>query len=341
MLFGVIVTYGRREAFFLKSLRSAFSSGIDKAVVVDNGSHWNVQAGIGDEYASKVDVVRLKQNLGSAPGFKAGIARAMELGAQYIILLDDDLLGTRESLAHMRECLERAARQYGLDKSMVVGYRDTHMRGLLRAIAENRPTMATPHLLRFGVSRLPSNLWSLVVQAPPSEKGGSTIRTGHPGGLHRVDFAPYGGLLFHRSVADTIGLPDQDFVLYWDDIDWTYRLKKHGGAVFVDADAPLEEMEVSQFFRRRYGSRLHSLLLRESGPRDSSIFYEVRNTIYFACHSAGTDVRWPRLRSRLLLAATLVLSMILRRKQRFLTIREAIDDGIAGRLGFRPDHPLD
>ena len=56
---------------------------------------------------------------------------------------------------------------------------------------------------------------------------------------------PYGGLFFHRSIIDIIGLPDTNYFLYGDDFDFSYRITKKGGKIFLVTQSVIEDLEKS------------------------------------------------------------------------------------------------
>jgi len=105
----VIVTYNRREL-----LREALDAVMaqtrrpDLVVVVDNAS----DDGTGEllaERAGEVDLVALTHNTGGAGGFAAGIARALQRGADWVWLLDDDTVPTPTALAELAAVADPAA----------------------------------------------------------------------------------------------------------------------------------------------------------------------------------------------------------------------------------------
>ncbi len=54
--------------------------------------------------------------------------------------------------------------------------------------------------------------------------------------LRQID-VPYGAcLLIRRSVIAGVGLMDERFFLYYDEMDWCYRIKKKGGRIFFVPD---------------------------------------------------------------------------------------------------------
>ena len=340
MLYCVIVTYGRRKSLLYGTLQAALASGIDRAVVVDNGSHWPVADDVAADFGERVDVVRLGINRGSAPGFKTGIARAMHLGADYVLILDDDLAVGRSTIQHLQQSLLALADNFGLSRCAVCCYRKSAMERMIRVEGHRLARAAAPNILRFSVARIFKSIFLSILRRLSRRRDGESSQDRLIGTIP-VAFAPYGGVFVHRSAVESIGLPDERFVLYWDDIEWTYRITDRGGSIVIDCDAPLDELEISHPFRKWHASRFHSLLLREAGPADYRIYYEVRNAIYFACRPARHDVPWFNLRLVAFKVGVEISGLIFRRTRRARVIRTAVADGRNGRLGYNTNFPLE
>lgn len=60
-------------------------------------------------------------------------------------------------------------------------------------------------------------------------------------GYRSVPVAMYGGLFFHSSLLECIGYPDPDYFMYCDDFEWTYRITKRGGKIFLVDKARISE----------------------------------------------------------------------------------------------------
>lgn len=86
----VVVTHDRRD-LLSRSLAAidAQTRPADAVVVVDNASSDGTPELLRERFPA-VDVLRLPRNTGGAGGFTAGIARALELGATALWLMDDD-----------------------------------------------------------------------------------------------------------------------------------------------------------------------------------------------------------------------------------------------------------
>lgn len=87
----VTVTYGDRRHLLEPVLRAALAQEVGKIIVVNNGTSWNVDA-LANAMGSKVIVLNMDGNVGSAGGYSEGIALAMETECKAIWLLDDDNL---------------------------------------------------------------------------------------------------------------------------------------------------------------------------------------------------------------------------------------------------------
>lgn len=94
MLVAVIVTFNRKE-LLIENLKMTLKQTItiDKIVIVDNCSTDGTYDYLDEKgYLSKDNFIYLKteENIGGAGGFYTGIKYAYELGADWILLMDDD-----------------------------------------------------------------------------------------------------------------------------------------------------------------------------------------------------------------------------------------------------------
>ncbi|WP_318242043.1 glycosyltransferase [Arthrobacter gallicola] len=91
----VIVTFNRSS--YLRGLLesvAALDPAPEQVIVVDNASTDDtaeVLAGLQPEFPVPLSVERLTENTGGSGGFAAGVARALDAGAQWLWLMDDDV----------------------------------------------------------------------------------------------------------------------------------------------------------------------------------------------------------------------------------------------------------
>jgi GT2 family glycosyltransferase len=179
--------------------------------LVDNGSTDGSGTALAREFPA-IDVVTLPDNRGYAGGCNAGIRRARELGAKYVLVLNNDTI---------------------LDA------------GCLEALVSHAEAMDGPAILAPKILRLdrPDRIWSagsrLDRRAPP----GLHIGQDEDEWLHatprQVDWATGCALFFPASVIDRIGLMEERFFLYLEDTDWCLQARAHGVPVWYVPDARL------------------------------------------------------------------------------------------------------
>jgi rhamnopyranosyl-N-acetylglucosaminyl-diphospho-decaprenol beta-1,3/1,4-galactofuranosyltransferase len=148
----------------------------------------------------------LPENRGGSGGFHAGLAWAMERGADLAWLMDDDGLPDPDCLAHL---LERD----GLDFWGPA------------VLAEQDPSR-----LCFPI-RLPGG--SRVVHRM------TDVRDAAEDGLIADVVIPFNGVLVTRELVERIGLPREEFFLWGDDVEFLWRARRAGARVATVVDAHL------------------------------------------------------------------------------------------------------
>nr|WP_048060590.1 hypothetical protein [Methanothermus fervidus] len=51
----------------------------------------------------------------------------------------------------------------------------------------------------------------------------------------------FGGMFFHKKLLDVVGYPKEEFYLYFDDTEWSYRITKNGGKIIIVWDSVVED----------------------------------------------------------------------------------------------------
>lgn len=330
VVFVVTVTYGKRAALLEPVLAALLQQDVAKIVVVNNGAKWNVSALARQLTPDKIEIVEFQANQGSAIGFAAGIERARKLGAEFIWLLDDDNQPTDNALSTLLGAYSRLSAEFSEDKLAVVAFRPDHQADVAAGVPLLRISPRPSSFWGFHIFDVPYKLWRRTPWGRP--QGRETLQP-----LVEMAIAPYSGLLFHRAVVETHGLPLADFVLYGDDTEFTYRITRDGGAIYLVTSARLTDLETSWNVKRRFGNSFQGWL---SGAGDMRAFYGARNGTYIDLHC--------RPHSRLMFAANRqvycwalwLYAQALRRTGRYRLLRHAIRDGIAGHLGLHPRYPL-
>ncbi len=324
----VTVTYGERRALLQRVLDSLRAQGVVCAVVVNNGAWWPVGTTLKAAYGGFVDVVEMGRNTGSASGFAAGMRRAIDVGAQFIWLLDDDNLPN----PHCLEMLIAAYRDLAMPEQTspvaVCAFRSgIHSR--LETGLENADRMETEQcFLGFHILRTINKLLAKVKREyVTTEPNRSVSRI-------RLKRAAYGGLLFNVELIHQIGWPRSDFVLYEDDTEWTSRIDRRKGRIVLTLDAVIEDLEGSWVASKRRGS---GFLAWVFDPNQSKVYYTIRNKIYLTMRNADVKLPMFTLNAAIYILMLNIFCLLLLKFGRLRLIMAAIFDGFSGRLGIKPN----
>lgn len=322
----VTVTYGKRWHLLRQVLDSAFQQGVAEAIVVDNGSLDDI-ATLAREHpqGDRIRVVPMGRNTGSAKAFHTGIAAGAAGSRQHILLLDDDNALEAGALARLlAEHAHARAASPGLPL-IVVGFRPENQFEI--AAGATRRTLPRNAFLGFDAQQLPGRIWRRLARRlrAPAKRPVPPLAV--------LDVAPYGGMLFDRSLIDEIGLPNPDFVLYADDTEFSYRVTRRGGRLLLVTDARVRDIETSWNLKANPGSAFTRWL---QGGTDISSYYALRNRICFETHHVEHNPLWRGLNRWVFLAALRWTSRRLGTHERLSLLLQAVHDGEAQRLGVKP-----
>lgn len=174
-------------------------------VLVDNGSVDDTVEAVAAAFPD-VDVVALESNRGFAGGVNAGLARALELDAEHVLLLNNDAT------------IEPGA-----------------IEPLAAAAGEPSIGAACPQILHEGTG----TIWYAGASFDP-RRGHQGRHTGY--GLPRLstDAAPFatdracgGAMLVPRRVLDRVGGLDESLFAYAEDVEWSLRARAAGLSIVV------------------------------------------------------------------------------------------------------------
>lgn len=272
-----------------------------QVILVDNGSESEWRERVITEHP-RVTFIRNETNLGFAGGCNVGIRRALEDNAEYVLLLNSDALATP-----------------GLLKELVF-------------LGDSLPQVGVlgPVILREDGS----GVWY---------QGGSLNRflgyTRHLGmgqalqvvsdGPVPTDFVPGTVMLVKRNVFETIGLFDEDYFLYFEDLDLSERARKAGiGVVYCPSATALHKVSASAGVR---GTNVMTPL---------RAYYFARNMILFLQRHITGVRRWTSLQGQLYLRAPYrLLTMALDGQvEGFRPYLVGIWHGLLGRTGKWGEH---
>ncbi len=208
----VVVTFNRLTLLQRLVARLREVPEVDEILVVDNASG----DGTGEWLASSTDVTvhAMDRNRGGAGGFRAGLAAALERGAELVWLMDDDGLPELGCLTRLLE-----------------------HRGELDFWGPVVVDEADHDRLVFPI-RLPGR--AAVVHAM------ADVRRAARDGLIRDVVIPFNGVLVTRELVDRIGLVREEFFIWGDDHEYRLRAERAGARIATVVDAVVHHPSVGE-----------------------------------------------------------------------------------------------
>lgn len=216
----VILNWNRKDDL-LECLTSATRQDYARTeiVVVDNGSVDGSQEAVRDSFP-EVTLLECETNLGFSRGNNVGIQYALEQGADYVFLLNNDTSVDERLLAELVQVAE-SDESIGAVGPKMYFY---HARKRL---------WAAGGVVHFGVNVGSMRGWN------QSDKGQYDT-------LAEVDYIPGCGILVKSSVIREVGLLDPDYFAYCEDADWCWRIKQRGyQLVYVPSGRMWHKVSVS------------------------------------------------------------------------------------------------
>lgn len=222
-LVAVVILNTNRRDDTLECLSSVFASTYSRlqVLVLDNassdGSVEAIQAGFPD-----VQLTRLTENKGYAGNNNVGIRLALEDGADWILVLNEDTI-----LAP--DCIERMVRAGESETSVgIVGPMVYHA--------------DEPEYIQSAGGVL-DNLWRA------THLGQNELDTQQFSGNRPVDWISGCALMIRRATVEQIGLIDERFFYYWEETDWCIRARDAGWKLVHVTEAKLWHKGVQRDYR--------------------------------------------------------------------------------------------
>lgn len=211
VVYAVTLSWNRREDT-LACLSSLAASGYPRlnCILVDNASSDDTVAAVRAAFPC-VNVIENPDNSGYAGGVVIGIQQALEQGADFIWIVDNDALVAPNTLSVMMA----AQRQ------------------------EPPAAVLTPKVLFFSQ---PDVIWSMGYDCRPLTLARTRSWEGRPaasgtGPRRSTTYAPCCGLLVRRDVFGRVGLLDTCYFIYYEDLDFCLRVRKAGYQLYSVPEA--------------------------------------------------------------------------------------------------------
>jgi N-acetylglucosaminyl-diphospho-decaprenol L-rhamnosyltransferase len=212
----VIVSYRCRELLgdCLHSLRAFPPTGGARVWVVDNASRDGTVAMVKEEFP-EIELIASEENLGFSKANNLAIRRS---DAPYVLALNPDTLMTAGALDHMLELMERRP-ELGISGCRLELPDGTFDHAARRSFPT--PLGALAHFTRIGGwKKAPARLAQY--RAPEVESG-------------PVDAVNGAFMLMRRKALDEVGLFDEGYWMYMEDLDLCYRFAQAGWITWYDS----------------------------------------------------------------------------------------------------------
>lgn len=242
----ITVTYNRTSTLekCLKALLEQ-SRSVDEILVVDNRSDKEESRRLKEivSQSEKIHLLILKENLGGAGGFEAGMTEAMKRwDPDWYWLMDDDAYPRKN-------CLETL---------LAHGYKLPEAGGLC-------PVIYGVDLQKYQMFHHKKMTKLMLKNVPVARKYQDL------GPVTKEDANAFVGPLFPKRVVKEMGVADGSLFIYGDDTEYTHRVAKKyplyliKEAIIDHQDAPVlnENMKPEGWWKEYYGNRNHYFLIRE------------------------------------------------------------------------------
>ncbi len=290
----VILNTNRRQDTLdcLKSLAEN-SYPAHTALVVDNASQDESVEAIRAAFP-ETSIVCLTENLGYAGNNNVGIRWAIDQGADWILVLNEDTILAPDCLARMVE----------------TGESDPHI-GVIGPMIYH---FDEPNVIQTAGGLLGPYWLAMLSGSNEPDEGQYHQR--------RVDWISGCAMLIRRAMIEQIGLLDERFFIYWEEVDWCLRASRAGWHLVHVPEARLWHKGVQRVYQ----------------PHPTVTYYTTRNRFLFLAKNRAPIKIW--LVSIVTTLRTLA-SWTLRRKWRHMrphrnAMLQGIWDFTRHRWGMRP-----
>jgi hypothetical protein len=216
----IIVSYNSLSVLkpCLESLRRHLPAGDSEIIVVDNASKDGTPDMVRRDFPA-VTLVANEENVGYSRGVNLGIRRAE---GRYFLILNPDTVVGGDAIAKMMDFMDRH-REAG-----IVGPKLVFFDGNIQYSCRRFYTWKVLLMRRTFLGKFFKNS-SAVRDHLMLDYDHETLR--------EVDWILGACMLVRREAVESVGLMDERFFLYFEDVDWCYRMKQRGWKVYYYPEA--------------------------------------------------------------------------------------------------------
>ncbi|MDO9464615.1 MAG: glycosyltransferase family 2 protein [bacterium] len=250
----IVIVNWNAEGFLKDCLNSIYKSCKLKleVFVVDNSSSDKSMEVLENEFP-QVKIIKNKENLGFARANNQAIKQSR---GRYVLMLNPDTIVLPNALDIMVEFMDEHT------EAGACGPKLLNPDGSLQPSCRSFPTLLTTLFEETLLNRI-----------FPKNRVIGEYRMGYwdHGDIWEVDQPMGSALMVRREAIEQVGLLDEQFFIYYEEVDWCYRMKKrswkvfflpqaqiiHYGGASCNQDRGINLMEMYRslikFFRKHYG----------------------------------------------------------------------------------------
>lgn len=190
----IVVTFNRKE-LLKKNIEALLEQEYSESdiFIIDNASTDGTEEYISEFIDNKkIIYINTGNNLGGAGGFNFGMKKVLELGYEYIWMMDDDTIPYKEALKELMEANDVLKGEYGFLSSIALWKDETACRMNKQKITKDWYNKA--RLLKYGILK--------------------------------TYYATFVSFFIKAEVAKKEGLPIKEFFIWGDDVEYTNRISK-------------------------------------------------------------------------------------------------------------------
>jgi len=320
----VIVTYGDRFHLLRQVMDACYNEGVNKIIVIDNASEENSKKQLKEyeEKESRLRVVYLNENTGSAGGYKRGLQEAYKCQeCEFIWLLDDDNQPQKDSLKVLKDFWDKLEDENKEEKVALLSYRDNR----LNTKPTPRKLGKTNSFFGFHISDLPKKVFNVFKRKLGFPDKKNEIKNTK---FFLLNTAPYGGTFLNNKLLNIIGFPKEEYYLYGDDLEWSNRIISNNGKIYLVVDSYIRDIDISWATSESPTTYFYAFLNK---GEDFRVYYSIRNGVnmFFNLKENNTIYYLNKFIYMLILRAFVNKNNI----NRYKLIKKAINDGENNKLG--------
>ena len=331
----VIVTYNNRFKLLIQVIESLIRLKINKIIVVDNNSSdisRDQLITLEKKLLGKLKVLYLPENTGSAGGYSKGLTEFHnDNSSEFVWLLDDDNVPEESSLEVLKEFWKKLEINDKEKITALLSYRKDR-EVYKKAVINDKPDLVIGQrngFMGFNIITIISRIINNVFMPKKERKKHLFIDPK----FGEVSAAYYGGLFFHKNLLDKISYPNSKFFVYADDTEFSSRINKLGGKIYIVFDSRINDIDEKWKIEKGEESFLKLPSIDEL--HKDRLYYKIRNRIYFEKHYWASNHFVFQINKIIYLIILKFLLLINKKITNKEIIKIAINDGLKGKMGKR------